>query len=146
MTGSIYITLMNTVKADRQGSGGLKVHVVSGAGTGARLLYALASQGYALTAGVLNVLDSDYEVAAELNVKSITEAPFSPITPEAAAQNLEAMKAADVIVVSDLPFGWGNMKNLEAVASLPAASRSCWSRAGKTGTSRAARRRRSLAG
>jgi iron complex transport system ATP-binding protein len=118
MTGSIYITLMNTVKPDRAGNGRLKVHVVSGAGTGARLLYALASQGYTLTAGVLNVLDSDYDVAVELGVKTITEAPFSPITPESGALNLEAMSAADVIVVSDLPFGWGNVKNLEAVAGL----------------------------
>ena len=118
MTGSIYITLMNTVKPDRAGNDGLKVHLVSGAGTGARLLYALASQGYTLTAGVLNVLDSDYDVAAELGVKTITEAPFSPITPEACALNLEAMNAADVIVVSDVPFGWGNLKNLEAVAEL----------------------------
>jgi iron complex transport system ATP-binding protein len=118
MTGSIYITLMNTVKPDRAGNGRLKVHLVSGAGTGARLLYALTSQGYTLTAGVLNVLDSDYDVAAELGVKTITEAPFSPITPEAGALNLEAMNAADVIVVSDVPFGWGNLKNLEAVAEL----------------------------
>jgi iron complex transport system ATP-binding protein len=118
MTGSIYITLMNTVKPDRAGNGRLKVHLVSGAGTGARLLYALSSQGYTLTAGVLNVLDSDYDVAIELGVKTISEAPFSPITPEACAQNVEAMSAADVIVVSDVPFGWGNMKNLEAVAEL----------------------------
>jgi iron complex transport system ATP-binding protein len=118
MTGSIYITLMNTVKPDRAGNGRLKVHLVSGAGTGARLLYALSSQGYTLTAGVLNVLDSDYDVAIELGVKTISEAPFSPITPEACAQNAEAMSAADVIVVSDVPFGWGNMKNLEAVSEL----------------------------
>ena len=66
----------------------------------------------------MNVLDSDYDVAVELGVKTITEAPFSPITPEACNLNLEAMKAADVIVVSDVPFGWGNMKNLETVAEL----------------------------
>jgi iron complex transport system ATP-binding protein len=115
MTGSIYITLMNTVKVDRQSNGGLKVHLISGAGTGARLMYALASRGYKLTAGVLNVLDSDYEAAVELKVKTITEAPFSPITPEASALNVEAMRDADVIVVSDVPFGWGNLSNLEAV-------------------------------
>jgi iron complex transport system ATP-binding protein len=51
-------------------------------------------------------------------VKTISEAPFSPITPEACAQNAEAMSAADVIVVSDVPFGWGNLKNLEAVSEL----------------------------
>ena len=115
LTGSIYITLMNTTKPGKAANGGLKVHVVSGAGTGSRLLYALASQGYTLSAGVLNVLDSDYDVAAELGVKTITEAPFSPITPESGAQNIDAMSTADVIVISDVPFGWGNMKNLEDV-------------------------------
>ena len=115
MTGSIYITLMNPVRQGAQNNGSLKVHVIAGAGTGTRLMYALASRGYSLTAGVLNVLDSDYDAAAELKVKTITEAPFSPITPEACARNLECMKAADVIVVSGVPFGWGNLRNLEAV-------------------------------
>jgi iron complex transport system ATP-binding protein len=67
---------------------------------------------------VLNVLDSDFETAGELNIKTISEAPFSPITPEASAQNLEAMKAADFVVVSDVPIGWGNLQNLEAVMSI----------------------------
>ena len=118
MTGSIYITLMNPVPQEAQKSGGRKIHLVSGAGTGARLMYALVSRGYTVTAGVLNVLDSDFETAGELNIKTISEAPFSPITPEASAQNLEAMKAADVVVVSDVPIGWGNLQNLEAVMSI----------------------------
>ena len=121
LTGSIYITLMDPVRAEGPASGGRKVHVVAGAGTGARLMYALASRGYALSAGVLNVLDSDYDAAAELKVKTITEAPFSPITPEAADLNLRAMRGADAIVISDVPFGWGNLKNLEAVAQLAGA-------------------------
>jgi iron complex transport system ATP-binding protein len=118
MTGSIYITLMNPVPPEAQTSGGRKIHLVSGAGTGARLMYALASRGYTITAGVLNVLDSDYETAGELGIKTISEAPFSPITPEASAQNLEAMKAADVVVVSDVPVGWGNLQNIESVMSI----------------------------
>ncbi len=118
MTGSIYITLMNPVPPEAQKSGGRKIHLVSGAGTGARLMYALDSRGYAVTAGVLNVLDSDYETAGELGIKTISEAPFSPITPEASALNIEAMKAADVIIVSDAPFGWGNLQNLESVMAV----------------------------
>ncbi len=118
MTGSIYITLMNPVPQEAQKNEGRKIHLVSGAGTGARLMYALVSRGYTVTAGVLNVLDSDFETAGELNIKTISEAPFSPITPEASAQNLEAMKAADFVVVSDVPIGWGNLQNLEAVMSI----------------------------
>ena len=117
MTGSIYITLMNPVPPEAQQKGGRKIHLVSGAGTGARLMYALASRGYAVTAGVLNVLDSDFETAGELNIKTISER-LSFITPEASAQNLEAMKAADFVVVSDVPIGWGNLQNLESVMSI----------------------------
>jgi len=118
MTGSIYITLMNPVPQEAQKSEGRKIHLVSGAGTGARLMYGLVSRGYVVTAGVLNVLDSDFETAGELNIKTISEAPFSPITPEASAQNLEAMKAADVVIVSDVPIGWGNLQNLETVMAI----------------------------
>ncbi len=63
---------------------------------------------------MLNVLDSDYETASQLGIKTVSEAPFSPITPESYAQNVEFMKKADVIVLSGVPFGFGNLKNLEA--------------------------------
>ncbi|MCD1294976.1 heme ABC transporter ATP-binding protein [Methanocella sp. CWC-04] len=117
LTGFVYITLLNSNEPKEKVSG-KKVHLISGAGTGTQIMYSLLSKGYDVSAGVLNVLDSDYEAAMQLNIKTVIEAPFSPITPEAYAQNIEMMKNADVIVVSDVPVGWGNLKNLEAVSEI----------------------------
>ncbi len=114
LTGYLYITPLNQLDAQEPLTG-KTVHVVSGAGTGARLMFTLCSKGYNVTAGVLNVLDSDYDTAEQLSIKTVGEAPFSPITPEAYAQALETMKNADAILVSSVPFGWGNLKNLQAV-------------------------------
>jgi hypothetical protein len=44
------------------------------------LMKALVDEGYAVTAGVLNLLDSDFETSQMLKVPAVTEAPFSPIT------------------------------------------------------------------
>lgn len=120
LTGYLYVTLLNATNAmnaldAREPSTGKTIHVVCGAGTGTRLLFTLRSRGYNVTAGVLNVLDSDYDAAAQLKIKTVSEAPFSPITPESYAQALDMMRKADAIVVSDVPFGWGNLKNLQAV-------------------------------
>jgi iron complex transport system ATP-binding protein len=114
LTGYLYVTLLNAPGAGEPVAG-RAIHVVCGAGTGSRLLFALRSRGYDVTAGVLNVLDSDYDAAAQLNIKTAVEAPFSPITHESYAQAAEMMRKADAIAISDVPFGWGNLKNLRAV-------------------------------
>lgn len=114
VTGYLYVTLLNSIESAGP-SNGRTVHLVCGAGTGTPLMYTLRSNGYNVTTGALNVLDSDYETAIQLNVHAVSEAPFSPITPEAYAQVVELIKKADAIVIADVPFGWGNLKNLEAV-------------------------------
>ncbi len=114
LTGYLYVTLLNS--QDTAGpSNGRTVHVVCGAGTGTRLMLKLKAGGYNVTAGVLNVLDSDYDTATQLNIKTVSEAPFSPITAESYGQLVDLMKTADAIVISPVPFGSGNLKNLEAV-------------------------------
>lgn len=114
VTGFVYVTLLDSTTVSEP-SCGKKVHIVSGAGTGTSLMYALHSKGYDMTAGVLNVLDTDHETAGTLQIKTISEAPFSPITPESYAQNVEMMKSSDMIVLSGVPIGWGNLKNAEAL-------------------------------
>jgi iron complex transport system ATP-binding protein len=120
LTGYLYVTLLNSL--DSAGpANGRTVHLVCGAGTGTQLMFMLRSRGYEVTAGVLNVLDSDYDTAIHLNIKTASEAPFSPITPESCGQAVEMMRKADAIVISDVPFGWGNLKNLEAVLEVSGA-------------------------
>ena len=93
-----------------------RVHVVCGGGTGAQVIRALVERGFRVTAGVLNVLDSDYEVALELCEEVVCEAPFSPISQESHEKNLKLIDESDAVVLTDVPIGWGNMKNLEAVS------------------------------
>jgi iron complex transport system ATP-binding protein len=45
----------------------------------------------------------------------ITEAPFSPITAETFNAQLQQMAKADVVVLCNIPVGFGNLKNIEAV-------------------------------
>jgi iron complex transport system ATP-binding protein len=74
----------------------------------------LLDEGYSVTAGVLNVLDTDFESAQFLKIPVTTEAPFSPITEKTHKANLEMINKASMLVLTSVPFGYGNFKNLEA--------------------------------
>ncbi|MDH5437653.1 MAG: ABC transporter ATP-binding protein [Candidatus Bathyarchaeota archaeon] len=92
----------------------LSVHLICGAGTGTTLMKILVNEGYNVTAGVLNVLDTDYETARLLKIPVTSEAPFSPITEETHRANLEMISKASAVVLTAVPFGYGNLRNLEA--------------------------------
>lgn len=94
----------------------LKVHVICGGGSGAALMRELAAQGFFVSAGVVNALDTDHEVAELLGLVVISEAPFSPIGEEAHDENLRRVQSSDVVVVAGTPFGPANIRNLEAAA------------------------------
>ena len=91
----------------------LVIHLICGGGEGASLMHVLAAKGYRVTAGVVNLLDTDYEVAKLLNIPVVTEAPFSPITQEAFQAHLTLADKANMVVLCNIPFGAGNLKNLE---------------------------------
>jgi iron complex transport system ATP-binding protein len=90
------------------------IHMICGAGTGTLIMKALVDEGYVVTAGVLNTLDTDYETAELLRIPTVTEAPFSPITKETKFANLSMVNQAAIVVVTSVPFGFGNLSNLEA--------------------------------
>lgn len=90
------------------------VHIICGGGEGASLMHLLTEKGYKVTAGVVNLLDTDYEVAQLLNIPTATEAPFSPITDDAFKAHLKLINEADVVVLCGIPVGFGNLRNLEA--------------------------------
>jgi iron complex transport system ATP-binding protein len=92
----------------------LPVHLICGCGTGSPMMKLLLDEGYNVTAGVLNLLDTDQETAQLLSVPTATEAPFSPITKDAHEANLRYLKKAKVVVITPTQFGDGNLRNLEA--------------------------------
>ena len=90
------------------------IHLICGAGTGTALMKVLLDEGYSVTAGVLNVLDTDFETAQFLKIPAATEAPFSPITEKTRQTNLAMISKASMVVLTSVPFGYGNLQNLEA--------------------------------
>jgi iron complex transport system ATP-binding protein len=92
----------------------LSIHLICGAGTGSTLMKILSDSGYAVTAGVLNVLDTDYATAQYLKIPVVTEPPFSSATEETHNANLEMITKAGLVVLTSVPFGMGNLRNLEA--------------------------------
>ena len=81
------------------------IHMICGAGTGTMLMKALVDEGYNLTAGVLNLLDSDFEACEILKVPVVPEAPFSAITDKSYALALEMIYNARIVVLTAVPFG-----------------------------------------
>jgi iron complex transport system ATP-binding protein len=92
----------------------LSVHIVGGAGTGSMLMKTLSDLGFMVTAGVLNTSDTDFATAEYLKIPVVTETPFSPITEKSQKANLAMISRANIVVVTSVPFGLGNLRNLEA--------------------------------
>jgi iron complex transport system ATP-binding protein len=93
---------------------GTRVHLLCGGGAGGMVMKSLHDGGYSVTAGVLNVLDSDYENAKDMHIQVVAEAPFAPVSPENHAENLKLVDESVAVVVSPFPVGPGNLRNLEA--------------------------------
>lgn len=93
---------------------GRRIHVLCGGGSGGPIMKSLLENGCSVTAGVLNVLDSDYESAVDLDVPIVAEVPFAQISENTHSENLRRIDEAAVVVVAPFPVGPGNFKNLEA--------------------------------
>ncbi|NTV01256.1 MAG: ABC transporter ATP-binding protein [Chlorobiaceae bacterium] len=104
----------------------MRLHVISGGGVGIELFRRLRIEGYDVTAGVLNRLDSDAEAARALDIPCALEQPFSPVGPEAYEQARLMVGQADGVVVGPVPFGSGNLVNLELAAMALAAGKPVW--------------------
>ncbi|ODS35810.1 MAG: hypothetical protein A7316_03260 [Candidatus Altiarchaeales archaeon WOR_SM1_86-2] len=115
LTNSIYI-IPHDAKRDVKGIDKIdkKIHVIGGGGAASGVMHALFDHGYYVTAGVLNVLDTDYETAKSIGIEIVSEAPFSPITPGSYEKNMEYIKNSDLVIIENIPFGKGNLKNLNA--------------------------------
>jgi len=112
VTNSLYIIPLSLQKPSSPRN--CAIHLICGAGTGTLIMKALVNEGYEVTAGVLNMLDTDYETAELLKIPTVSEAPFSPITKQTKRANLEMISKAAIVVVTSVPFGYGNISNLEA--------------------------------
>lgn len=95
-----------------------KVHVISGGGSGEEILERLNSKGFTVSAGVLNQGDSDWEICQILKIPCADALPFSSISYENQMDNLKLIEKCDYILVTDVPFGTGNLGNIEVLQNV----------------------------
>jgi len=112
VTNSPYIIPLSPKKFSEEKH--CSIHVICGAGTGTTLLKIFRDEGYNISVGVLNVADSDFETCELLKILSVSDPPFSAITDKAHEANLAMIKNANIVILTDVPFGLGNIKNIEA--------------------------------
>lgn len=99
------------------------VHVIAGGGTGIELYRRLSLHGFRMTTGVLNRMDSDAEAAEALGVEAVLEKPFSAVGEDALCKASSMAAGADIVVLSDVPFGPGNLVNLRLAEEALAAGK-----------------------
>jgi iron complex transport system ATP-binding protein len=112
VTNLPYVIPISKPKEQKQKN--LNIHIICGAGTGSTLMKILTDSCYHVTAGVLNMLDTDHETASLLRVPVASEAPLSPITEAAFDANMQLIEKANAVVLTSIPFGYGNLRNLDA--------------------------------
>ena len=91
---------------------GERVHVVSGGGSGLRLIRLLWSHGFRLTCGVLHEGDVDLEVCRVLGVESVHSRAFTVIDPQKAKENDRLIAEADTVFVTPFCVSASNRENL----------------------------------
>lgn len=120
------VTVTPAPRLVRQAGGkGMHVHVIAGGGAAEELLRRLALAEYKVTCGVVNQGDSDAEVARALDIETIEEKPFSPMSSEAIERAMSAARGADAVVLSGAAFGQGNVANLEIAKMAVDSGRCC---------------------
>jgi iron complex transport system ATP-binding protein len=117
MTGAPHIVPVSKLMYQKYRKHRLKVHIVCGGGSGTRLMRWLAIEGFHVSTGVINISDSDYKIARSLEMETVAEAPFSHISDETHFMNMELAQNADVVILTKVPIGIGNLKNMIAVQS-----------------------------
>jgi len=111
-TGAVLVMPTRRLTEPRAGQQ-RRIHVIAGGGCGGELLRRLSLAGYRVSCGVLNQQDTDAQMAAALGIDTVLEKPFSPIGPATLAQAKAAAADAAVVIVCEVPFGPGNVVNLE---------------------------------
>ncbi|QGT99447.1 Vitamin B12 ABC transporter, ATPase component BtuD [Candidatus Syntrophocurvum alkaliphilum] len=91
----------------------LTIHIISGGGIGAPVIKELVQSGFKVTAGVLNLGDTDWQIAKMLGIEITEEAPFSPISEKSYLDNLKLVQNADLVLLLPIPIGSGNLLNLK---------------------------------
>ena len=123
--GKPHVTVLKHFDREEKGNPAtrLRIHVVGGGEEALPVIISLLEAGFAVSLGPLTEEDSGHQVASFYGLPVVTLPPFSPVTDEHHRRHLEIMQGARAVVIPAIPFGVGNLRNLEAaeeVLSYPA--------------------------
>lgn len=90
-----------------------RVHLICGGGSGSPLMHSLIRKNFTVSAGVLSPIDDDYKEASRLGVETVGCSPFEAIHEAEHLKNKKLAEKSEVVVLTDMPFGKGNLKNLK---------------------------------
>ena len=100
---------------------GLRVHVIGGGEESVPVLSAIHEAGFQLSVGPVTMEDSSHQFASHYRLPVVTLPPFSPVSDRSHRQHLTLIEKAHIVVVPPIPFGPGNLRNLQALEeALPA--------------------------
>jgi iron complex transport system ATP-binding protein len=118
-SGELSLSIMEPGPSLISAGAGTRVHIVCGGGTGARLMYRLCEAGFIVTAGPLGSGDTDRAAADSLGVEYVPVKAFDGIDDASHEAHVRLIQASDVCVLSEVAFGTGNVRSLEALAEAP---------------------------
>lgn len=110
-----HVIVLSRRREQLQPATGPLIMVIGGGGAAAPIMSHLVGAGFRVWLGVVNVGDGDWERARTLGVSTTEIAPFSPVTPEALARARKWLPEARALVLAPVPFGAGNLANLDLV-------------------------------
>jgi len=113
ITGNPKIFPLISTKIKKEIKNKIKLHIIGGGGSISELLKELSNERFDISVGVVNTSDSDYQIAKKMNLNVISEEPFSAIGNEARLKLREKLLETDYIILTSVPFGVGNLANLE---------------------------------
>ncbi len=95
---------------------GLRIHLLCGGGSGRTILRRLHLGGADLSCGPVNLGDSDQLTATTLNLPTIDEQPFQPLSTAKLQQTGQLLESVRVLIVATQWWGPGNLACLELAA------------------------------
>ncbi|MGQ9472767.1 MAG: ABC transporter ATP-binding protein [Candidatus Caldatribacteriaceae bacterium] len=101
------------LKSRRKPSKELSVHLICGGGRGIPFMKRLLEEGFNMSVGIVNQLDSDEEYATWFRLPVAREVPFSPFGPKAFQEAQELAEKAHFVLVIPTFWGQGNLPNLD---------------------------------
>ncbi len=116
--------------------GAPRVHLVCGGGSGAEWMGRLTRAGFYVSVGALNRLDTDEAAASALGLETALEEPYSAYSPRVMEEARALMQRAQLVVLAAVPFGYGNLANLELVWEALQQGKTVWMAGGERYESR----------